>query len=957
MKKSASPRIPARHRLLAASLLLLLIATGPAAGDAASPASAVTGLSLVGRVVLPRDAELEGARIGGLSGLAWDEASRSFLAISDDRGQHGPVRVYRFRVEPRTGGAASGPAVVPTLGVAMEAVLTLRNAKGQPFSPGSVDTEGIAVVPGGFLVSTEAIVSRGIQSMISEHGPDGRFRREVPLPPAYLSGAGHGIRDNLGFEGLAPVQDGRYLFAGIENALAQDGPSSDVGVPSPARILRFDREQGGPPAEFVYLVDGVSPAPRDPAAFRVNGLSDLLPLGSDRLLVLERQFVEGLGNSVRLFDVSLAGATDVSALDSLQGASFAPAHKSRLLDLAEVGVPLENFEGMTFGPKLPDGRETLLLVSDDNFNPVQEATTFLLFAVDRSPMTVARIQGAGHRSPLEGSWVSGVTGIVTAVDRDPRSPGFWLESSRPDGDPSTSEGLYVAHSAGSPPSPGQAVSVSGRVEELAIPRGLSVTRLKAGMVTPTEGEPPLPSPVRLFTERLVPPSIDDDGLTLFEPATDAIDLWESLEGMRVEIPGGTVVGPTSSRGDLALRPDGAPPVARTAAGGVLLPATGPSLDRAFLGGRLSRESPVADVGARVRGPVAGIADYAFGTYRVWPLAPMTVEAPGTGCDVSASLGSDRRHLTVATFNVENLSFAGPAERFARIGEVVARRMGAPDVLALEEVQDDSGPAGKGDGVVTSRKTLDALVAGIAAAGGPRYEAAWIDPVEGKEGGQPGGNIRVALLLNPARVTLVRRGEAGPLDETQPEGKGRALRLTLSPGRVAPASAAFTLTEGEGVRRSFAAELRFGGKTLFVVANHWSSKSDDDRAFGATQPPRTPTAPRRLEQAREIRKFVERLLAADPKARVVVLGDLNDFEHSEPVRHLSAPPLENLVLRVPAGSRYTFNFEGASQVLDHVVVSPSLAKDAAIEILHVNSDCSDAKRTSDHDPILVRLRPR
>jgi predicted extracellular nuclease len=427
--------------------------------------------------------------------------------------------------------------------------------------------------------------------------------------------------------------------------------------------------------------------------------------------------------------------------------------------------------------------------------------------------------------------------------------------------------------------------------------------------------------------------------------------------MRLEVPAGTAVGPSSSRGDFVLRPDGAPQVLRTVAGGVLLPESGPSLDRVLFGRTFGGEVSPVDVGARVAGPTVGIVDYSWGSYRVRPLAPPAVEAPGRGCDVVTPLAGDRSRLTVATLNVENLSVAGPAERFARIGALVARRMRGPDVVALEEVQDDSGPAGKGDGVVTSRKTLEALVDGIAAAGGPRYEAAWIDPVEGKEGGQPGGNIRVALLFNPARVTLARRGEAGPLDATEPEGRGKDLRLTLSPGRVAPRSTAFSPTEGEGVRRSLAAELLFRGKRLFVVANHLSSKSDDDRSFGATQPPRSPTASRRLAQAREVRSFVERLLAADPGARVVVLGDLNDFEHAEAVRHLGAPPLENLVLRVPPESRYTFNFEGASQMLDHVVVSPALARDAEIELLHANSDCSDAKRTSDHDPIVTRLRPR
>lgn len=226
-----------------------------------------------------------------------------------------------------------------------------------------------------------------------------------------------------------------------------------------------------------------------------------------------------------------------------------------------------------------------------------------------------------------------------------------------------------------------------------------------------------------------------------------------------------------------------------------------------------------------------------------------------------------------------------------------------------------------------------------------------------KGGQPGGNIRVAVLVNTARLELVRRGAGGALDATEPTGRGKKAALTLSPGRVAPVSPAFDLKEGEGVRRSLAVELRFAGRSLFVVTNHWSSKYDDDRPFGATQPPRALTAPKRLAQAREIRAFVERILAADPNARVAVLGDLNEGEDAEAVTALAAPPLENLLLRVRDADRYTFNFEGGSQVLDHVVVTPALAADAAVDIVHVNADCAAPKRTSDHDPVVVRLRIR
>jgi len=935
--------------------LALALAVSPARAVPPPAHAPFTALSLVGRAVLPRDLEHEKTRVGGLSGLAWDEESGRFFAISDDRGRFGPVRAYRIRLDvaPRRDGRFPFTAKASVDGMTL-----LTDAKGRPFVPSRIDTEGIALLPGRFLVSTEAIVRHGVAAAITEHDRDGRLLRELPLPAKLLPAPGRGVRDNLGFEGLAPTPDGRFLFAGLENALEQDGAPADVATPSPARLFRFDLRAGGPPAEFVFVVDPVSPAPSHGGLFRVNGLSDILPLGEDRLLVLERQFIDGTGNAARIWDVSLEGATDVSSLESLAGAEYVPARKTLLVDLAETGVALENFEGFAFGPTLPDGRASLVVVSDDNFNPEQESTTFLVFAVDRVPVTPARIQGAGHRSPLEGSRVWDVRGVVTALEGDSRNPGFFLESSAPDDDPATSEGLFVSWSAAASLEPGQSVSVSGRVEEPTQPKGLPVTRLSASAVVPLGVALELPPPARPFARGPVPPVVDDDALARFEPASDALDFWESLEGMRIEVPAGAVVGPSSRRGDFVLRPDGSPEVARTAAGGVLLPEAGPSLDRVFFSRPFTGEPVMVDVGARVDAPLVGIVDYSWGTYRVRPLtAPVVTAAAAGRCDVTTSLPGDRRRLSVASFNVENLSVAGPAERFARIGERIARKMLAPDVVALEEVQDDSGPAGKGDGVVTSRRTLEALVEAVVAAGGPRYEAVWIDPVEGREGGQPGGNIRVALLLNPARVTLVRRGSAGPLDATEPAGSGKDLHLSLSPGRVAPASEAFSPTDGEGVRRSLAVELLFRGQRLFVVANHLSSKSDDDRAFGSVQPPRSPTASRRLAQAREIRAFAQSLLAADPKARVILLGDLNDFEHSEAVRQLSAPPLENLVLRVPPASRYTFNFEGASQVLDHVVISPSLAKDAEIEILHLNSDCSDEKRTSDHDPVVARFRPR
>jgi len=936
---------------------LLILAAGLAvAGDAPGGAPVPAplpfgGLELVGRTVLPRGLTHGATVVGGLSGLAYDASTRRFWALSDDRGEHGPVRAYRLRMDLEP---AAPPAAGTTVTVAVDGLVAFSDLEGRPFGERSIDPEGIALLGGGFLLSTEGIARAGIAPFIAEVGPDGRVRRELPLPGRILPGAGRGVRNNLGFESLALTPDARFLFAGLENALVQDGPEAAPESGSPARILRFDRAGGGRPREFVYPVDPVATPPAGAGPFRVNGLADLLPLDGERLLALERGFVEGFGNTVRIYDVSLAGATDVAETESLASGGWTAAGKTLVLDVADLGVPLENFEGLAFGPELPDGRGTLVVVSDDNFNPDQESTTFLVLAVDLAPASVARVQGAGHRSPLAGRVVIGLEGVVTAVDREARTPAFWLESPRPDGDPRTSEGVLVASPEAGALAPGQGVRVNGTVEESAFAGALPVTRVRAVAVQALPEASALPPPVRLFTDVAMPGRIDDDALAAFDPADDAIDLWESLEGMRVELPGGTVVGATTAHGELVLRPDGAASAPRTAAGGDLLLPRGPSLQRAVLSRRLIGALPDLDVGARVSGPLVGVIDYTFSNFKVLPLAPLVVAGPGATCEDTTSLVGDRRHLTAASFNVENLSAAGPDERFARIGEVIARRLRGPDLVALEEIQDDSGPA-RDDGVVGSASTLERLTAAIAAAGGPRYQAVWIDPVPDREGGQPGGNIRVAALVNPARLELVRRGSAGARDATQPLGRGRALALTLSPGRVAPTSAAFDLTAGEGVRRSLALEVRFRGRSVFVVVNHWSSKFDDDRPFGATQPPRTPTVAKRLAQAREIRAFVERLLAADPRARAVVLGDLNDFEFSEAVSALAAPPLANLLLRVTAAERYTYNFDGASQVLDHAVVTPALAAGAEIDVVHVNADCADARRTSDHDPVVVRLR--
>ena len=150
------------------------------------------------------------------------------------------------------------------------------------------------------------------------------------------------------------------------------------------------------------------------------------------------------------------------------------------------------------------------------------------------------------------------------------------------------------------------------------------------------------------------------------------------------------------------------------------------------------------------------------------------------------------------------------------------------------------------------------------------------------------------------------------------------------------------------------EFLFNGRRLFVVNLHLRSKGGDDPIFGRRQPRKTASTARRTSQAGVVAGFVEGILRLDADAGVVVLGDLNDFEKTEPLQVLGAAGLEDLLLRAPEEDRYTYVYTGISQILDHVLVSEALTLDAEVDAVHVNADNPAGVRASDHDPVVVRL---
>jgi len=563
---------------------------------------------------------------------------------------------------------------------------------------------------------------------------------------------------------------------------------------------------------------------------------------------------------------------------------------------------------------------------------------------------IHEIQGAAPRSPLTGSPVS-TTGVVTATGKT----GFWIEDPAPDADPATSEGLFVFTSKAPTVRRGDAVSVAGTVSEFR-PGGsatnLSTTELTGPTVTVTGSGVAVPAAVKVGPGgRVAPPLPRTDApgdveTAPFDPAANALDFYESMEGMLVEIDDAAVVGPTNSFGELPVIPGGGTADQRTNRGGVLYSYAHPDTDRLILSPTLAAV-PAANVGDTLPGPVVGVLDYNFSN---WMLDVLGTPARTAGpIQPEVTRRQFPLELAIATYNVQNLAPTDPQAKFDRLAAGLVRNLAAPDIVSLEEIQDNSGAAD--DGTVAANLTLDKLVAAISAAGGPAYRYREIDPINDTTGGQPGGNIRVAFLFRTDRgVSFVDRPGG---DATTPVGVtrdrfGRA-QLTVSPGLIDPGNAAWSTS-----RRPLVGQFRFLGRDVIVIGNHFNSKGGDQPLMGRFQPPARVSETQRHLQAQTVRAFVDQIRAADSRAAVVLLGDLNDFEFSQTADLLVGDGyLTDLPRTVPLPERYSYVFQGNSQVLDHILISAPLAREFyQYDIVHINAEFAD--QASDHDPQVVRF---
>lgn len=324
------------------------------------------------------------------------------------------------------------------------------------------------------------------------------------------------------------------------------------------------------------------------------------------------------------------------------------------------------------------------------------------------------------------------------------------------------------------------------------------------------------------------------------------------------------------------------------------------------------------------------------------------------CRPQTKLKAKGRDLTVVAYNLENLA-GNQDDRIETLGDAIRNNLKCPDIISLVEIQDNNGLDFEGgtDATITLNKVIKATKC---EAEDVVYKSVNIDPVNHNEGGQPGGNIRVAMLYNSSRVnfTAWQPNTTGPLgdaslQETRMTEDGN---LTNNPGRVFPTATAF-----QNTRKSTVAQFEFRGEKVFVIGNHFNSKLGDSSFWGATQPPFPKSDQERTMLGIGVNNFVQLIERYEPNANVIVLGDFNAYYNERSMKALGAGGvLTNLMfykdLTTP-GQRYSHNFNGNSGAIDFIFANRRLlGKKPQFEAIHINSDYMG--RLADHDPVIAKF---
>ncbi len=765
-----------------------------------------------------------------------------------------------------------------------------------------------------------------------------------------LSFARAGIQNGAsdGFALVAP--DGTVIqllsyegsFTAAAGTPAAGMTSIDIGVsqdPAPASGLTLQLTGAGSTAtDFSWVANGSE------SFGSLNAGQSFLPAdGTGHLRIEDASVVEGdTGITDMVFTVRRAGGqANEASVDysvDLDGTASADdlgtgavltgtLHFAAGEFVKQIVVPVQ-------GDLVGEGNETLTVrlgaTSGDVVIDRAEATGTIVND-DPIALDIGTIQGEGHVSDYVGQVVT-TTGIVTAVD----SNGFYLQSAIDDGNARTSDGIFVFTSTTPAVAVGDAASVQGVVAEYAADaQALSLTEIVSPTVTVTSSGNALPDAVLIGQGGLLPPSqyLDNDGLTSYDPATDGIDFWEALEGMRVTIDAPQVVSNTNGFGETdVVASHGVGATGINDRGGITIsPNADGTIDYNPEKIQIDDDSaifsgfnPDYSIGDQLSS-VTGIVNYSFDYYEVLVTEAVTVTSDVTLDREVTTLSGDSNYLSLATYNLENLD---PGDnKFDILADNIVYSLNAPDIVGVQEIQDADGAGSGADlsGTITAQGLIDAIYA----ESGVRYAYVEIAPtVAGSTGGEPGGNIRNGFLYNVDRVSYV---------------EGSAELIT---------GAAYT-----GSRNPLAAQFSFAGQTITAINVHFTSRGGSEPLWGDNQPAVAGGESARLAQAEGVKAYIQEHLADDPSLNLAVLGDFNGFYFEDFQTLLTDPAqggmLTNLNTLLPPEERYSYMFGGNAQQLDNILVTGGLVGGAHYDAVHINAEFG-GDRPTDHDPQLALL---
>ena len=563
---------------------------------------------------------------------------------------------------------------------------------------------------------------------------------------------------------------------------------------------------------------------------------------------------------------------------------------------------------------------------------------------------IGEVQGESHESPLAGKEVIINNVVVTKTDKT----GFYVQDKVSDNNPRTSDAVYVASK--DKVTSGDLLKVQGTVkegymEEYSVKPGQTFKK-PAGSLTVTQiinatitklGKAELPKALNISEK--MPKDIVDQTPTKYNPETEALDYWESLEGMRVEVIKPKVTGP-QYKGDIYVLPGDYKGQKLNNIGGVNLR---PGVQNTEVLPVTVGNKFVAKAKDYFNENISGVVTYRNKTYKIDPSTVPTLQDGGLKREVSKIYPAEDK-LTIASYNIENFSANNnghdetPEEKVDKIANSFIKEVHSPDIITLIEVQDNNG--GVNDGTVDGVKSGEKLAQRIKSLGGPDYKYTEIAPVDGKDGGKPGANIRVAYLYNPKRVTLIGK-EKGGSEEAARFVNGH---LEKNPARIDPTSVHF-----EKVRKSLAAEFEFKGERIVVIANHLKSKLGDDAIYGSNQPSVENTKAKRIEEAKILNAFIKEGLRQNPNLKFVLTGDFNDFEFSDSVKTIVGNELVNLMAEHEQGDRYSYFYRGSNQSLDNILISKNIKDKVVFSPVHINASFMEEHgRASDHDPVVIQI---